>query len=152
MTTNESITEGGEVAFIKRMIEEASLLPMTPTLFTSLVGRKKSIKPLLAFIKEKGFPFMGTFVLYQGKTLRWCICWTHNELYGNYMEHNPLHYKVFAKKKFKHMQLQFQLNVNEVRERMDAFCSRCEVGNRRECETVGSRRRLEWQRVDSENI
>lgn len=131
MTEQESRTEGGEIAFIQQLITESKQVNSQKVLFTSLVGRKKSIKPLLSFVKENGFSFVGTFVLYQGRTLRWCLCWTNNPKYGQFMKERPLHYKLFAKKKLtaqlSDIQLHFQLDMDTIDSRIREFCQRCKV-------------------------
>lgn len=131
MTAEESITKGGEIGFVRQLIEESAQTLNQTILFTSLVGRKKSIKPLLRIIKENGFPFMGSFVLFQGKTLRWCLCWTYNPRYGQVISKDPLHYKLFAKKKL-HSQLNdihlhFPFLSDIIHSRIQEFCTRCNV-------------------------
>lgn len=131
MTENESITEGGEIKFIKQIIEESSHFQSFPILFSSLVGKKKSLKPLLTFLKEMNFLYVGTCVLYQGKTVRWCLFWTNHSIYGEYINQYPLHYKVFNRKKrekqFEEKSFHFQLSIEEVEKRIKDFCERCEV-------------------------
>lgn len=131
MTDKECFTEGGECRFIKRMIEESTDIDNHHILYTSLVGRKNSIKPLLAFLKDTAFPYVGTFTLYQGKTLRWCICWTNNAAIGKRIVGNPLHYKVFARKRFERQTQKITMTFQEEEEvvitRLKEFLSRCEV-------------------------
>lgn len=131
MTDKECFTEGGECTFIKQMIEESSHIDNHHILYTSLIGRKHSIKPLLAFLKDTGFPYVGTFTLYQGRTLRWCLCWTHNPSIGNHIVGNPLHYKVFARKRFERQTQKITMTFQEEEEvvitRLKEFLSRCEV-------------------------
>ena len=131
MTEHESVTEGGEIAFIQQLIIESKQVDNHKVLFTSLVGRKKSLKPLLSIAKKNDFSFVGTFVLYQGRTLRWCLCWTNNQHYGQFMKERPLHYKLFAKKKIlsqtKDIQLHFQLDQYTINTRIQEFCQRCKV-------------------------
>lgn len=43
--------------------------------FTSLVGRKKSLKPLSTLFRDLGITFRVT-TFYQGKTTRWAVAWT----------------------------------------------------------------------------
>ena len=141
MTDNESITEGGEIKFIKQIIEESPHFQSLPILFSSLVGKKKSLKPLLTFLKEMNFQYMGTCVLYQGRTLRWCLFWTNYSIYGEYINQHPLHYKVFNRKRiekqFEEKTIHFQLSNEEVETRIKDFCERCEVDDREINKIVG---------------
>jgi hypothetical protein len=47
--------------------------------FTSLVGRKKSLKPLSQLFRDLGISFRVT-TFYQGKTTRWAVAWTFSLL------------------------------------------------------------------------
>ena len=132
MTENECVTDGGEVAFCKRMVDESVECPHKTVLFTTLLGKKRSIKPLLSYVKEKGFFHMGTTVLYQGRTIRWCLFWTRNEVLGEHMKQHPEHYKVFAVKKIQEQgrtnTIDFaKLDWKEMNERIEEFCKRCWV-------------------------
>lgn len=85
---NEAVVEGGEVAFVKRIVEESLQMKDGIQLYTVMMGRRKSfleIKYLLKDYQEKG-DSIASFAyteLCQGNTKRWAIGWTFNR-------HTPL--------------------------------------------------------------
>ena len=53
-TKNEMITDGGEYGFIERIINESLIYKNRIQWYTSLVGLKKSIRPLVNQLKSFG--------------------------------------------------------------------------------------------------
>jgi 23S rRNA A1618 N6-methylase RlmF len=78
-TQGELVTEGGEVAFVIKMAEESLLLRDRITWYTSLLGRKVSVKKILKFLHENGIKNTRTTTFYQGHTTRWAIAWSFGE-------------------------------------------------------------------------
>ncbi|GAA5989747.1 hypothetical protein JCM5350_000126 [Sporobolomyces pararoseus] len=78
---NELITTGGEVEFVKRMIEES--LRIGPTIvrwFTSLIGKYSSISPLVALLREHRISNYHLHLLRNsGQTRRWILSWSLQE-------------------------------------------------------------------------
>lgn len=75
-TENELFTAGGEVAYVKQMIESSRKLCGRIKVFTTMLGHKTS---LLAVQKEMKAQKIQNFVcteFCQGKTTRWGIAWT----------------------------------------------------------------------------
>ncbi|KAI8978907.1 hypothetical protein BDB01DRAFT_852136 [Pilobolus umbonatus] len=75
-STNEMITVGGEYEFIKKMIIESMKLKTRIRWYTSMVGLKRSIRPLLRILKEHGINNYVVTELIQGRTVRWVIGWS----------------------------------------------------------------------------
>ncbi|KAE8901302.1 hypothetical protein PF005_g7354 [Phytophthora fragariae] len=75
-SANEMVFPGGEVAFIGRMIEESVELQTRVLWFTSMIGRKSSLRKLLALLREKQVQSTRTTEFFQGRTKRWGIAWT----------------------------------------------------------------------------
>lgn len=73
---NEMCVEGGELEFIKQYIIESWSKRQVNRFFSSLVGIKKHLDTLTAFL-NKNFPSaeVQTTTLYQGNTLRWALAW-----------------------------------------------------------------------------
>jgi len=80
----ELATEGGEEQFISRMIEESFECRSQFKIFTTLIGRKKSIQTIKAQLesldanlkeKEKVKVRIHETTFYQGKTIRWGVAW-----------------------------------------------------------------------------
>ncbi|KAI9365867.1 hypothetical protein BD770DRAFT_423739 [Pilaira anomala] len=76
---NEMITEGGELGFISRMIKESVGLGRRIRWYTSLVGLKKTIQPLVRLLKESGISNYVVTTFIQGDTTRWGIAWSFYE-------------------------------------------------------------------------
>jgi 23S rRNA A1618 N6-methylase RlmF len=75
-SANEMVFPGGEVAFIGNMIEESVELQNRVLWFTSMVGRKASLRKLLALLREHQVQNTRTTEFFQGRTKRWGIAWT----------------------------------------------------------------------------
>lgn len=73
---SEMVVPGGEVVFIGSMIRESLTLRDRIGWFTSMVGRKASLRKLLAIFREHHVPTYRTTEFFQGRTKRWGIAWT----------------------------------------------------------------------------
>ena len=129
-TKNEMITEGGEVGFVSRLVHESMELRERVHLYSSLLGRKRSLRVILRLLRELDVPSVGSTVLYQGKTCRWCVCWSFDKAFHTVFEADPLRFKVFGRKKFASRKHEIEFNVNEEEEeiwnRVDEFCKGCQ--------------------------
>ncbi|KYR02218.1 hypothetical protein DLAC_01038 [Tieghemostelium lacteum] len=65
---------GGEIEFIKHLIDQ-SLLLKNIHIFTSIIGKKSSISPIIKYLKQQSIKNFNTTTLAQGKTFRWAIYW-----------------------------------------------------------------------------
>lgn len=75
----EMITEGGEYGFISRMIQESLLLEKRVIWYTSMMGLKKTIRPLVRLLKDSGITNYVVTNFTQGNTTRWAIAWSFYE-------------------------------------------------------------------------
>eukprot|EP00899_Mesostigma_viride_P011471 jgi/Mesvir1/20324/Mv19914-RA.1 len=75
-TAQEMVTPGGEVAFIHRMIADSLVLRGQITWYTSMVGRKASLKSLTETLHAHEVPVIRTTEFVQGRTSRWGLAWT----------------------------------------------------------------------------
>ena len=98
-TDGELATEGGEVAFVQRMISESQRLQTQVRVYTSLLGRKRSLRVVLRLLREAKVPSVGSTVLFQGRTCRWCVCWSFDARLQEHFDLHPEKYKVFGRKK-----------------------------------------------------
>ena len=118
--------------FVSRMIEESLILRDGIHLYTSLLGRKRSLRVILRKLRELKIPSVGSTVLYQGKTCRWCVCWSFDHRFQKAFDANPLRYKVFGRKKLLQQRQDVVFVVDGVEEeeeiwkRIDDFCQACE--------------------------
>ncbi|CAI5715460.1 unnamed protein product [Peronospora destructor] len=105
-SANEMVFPGGEVAFIGKMIVESIDLQNRVLWFTSMIGRKASLRKLLAQLRENKVRNTRTTEFFQGRTKRWGIAWTFSE---NVMD-DPSG-KVLGKRKEAHRQQEVSFQV-----------------------------------------
>lgn len=74
----ERAFSGGEFEFVKQMMTESAVVGDKVAIFTSMLGRKASLKELRKFINESGVGVTSqvTAEFCQGKVMRWGIAWT----------------------------------------------------------------------------
>lgn len=77
--STESVAFGGEVEFVKRMIHESIELKDKVRVYTSMVGKKKSLPPLKEVLRNLKVTNFSTTEFCQGKTMRWGIGWSFDE-------------------------------------------------------------------------
>ncbi|KAK4520750.1 uncharacterized protein ATC70_006630 [Mucor velutinosus] len=73
---NEMITKGGEFAFIKLMVMESLQLQQQIHWYTSMIGMKRTIRPLVRLLNDQGITNYTITNFTQGKTVRWAIAWS----------------------------------------------------------------------------
>ncbi|RQM13306.1 hypothetical protein DD237_005495 [Peronospora effusa] len=78
-SANEMVFPGGEVAFIGNMIVESVDLQNRVLWFTSMIGKKASLRKLLALLRKNQVRNTRTTEFFQGRTKRWGIAWTFSE-------------------------------------------------------------------------
>ena len=77
-TSSETITSGGEVSFVSQMVDESLQWKHQCGWFTSMFGKKSSVKPVYDKLKAmKEITSIQTTRLVQGKTSRWAIAWSY---------------------------------------------------------------------------
>lgn len=72
----EMITDGGEVAFVSRMISESLSHPSACRWYTSMVGKMSSLSTIVALLREHKINNYGLTELVQGQTKRWAVAWS----------------------------------------------------------------------------
>lgn len=75
-TPEEMVCQGGERAFISRIIEDSSALKQSIRWYTSMVGKKSNLKFLMSKLREKGVTIVKTTEFVQGQTCRWGLAWS----------------------------------------------------------------------------
>nr|CRX79130.1 hypothetical protein ls5930a1_00173 [Leucosporidium scottii]CRX79207.1 hypothetical protein ls5931a1_00046 [Leucosporidium scottii] len=73
---NEMVTEGGEVAFVGRMVEESLTCGERIRWFSSLLGKYSSIAPLVAQLQRNSIENYTIKELSQGQTQRYILAWS----------------------------------------------------------------------------
>ncbi|KAK6512787.1 hypothetical protein TWF506_008954 [Arthrobotrys conoides] len=90
-STTEMVTDGGEVAFVNRMVEESLKLKGKVRWYTSMLGKRSSVEKVVDKLKESGVGnyVVGEFV--QGaRTKRWAVGWSFgNRRAGDHISRQP---------------------------------------------------------------
>lgn len=74
----ELTISGGEVEFMKQMIEQSKILEKRVKIFTSMLGQKTSVNNIISVLKANKIYNFCTSEFCQGRTTRWGIAWTHD--------------------------------------------------------------------------
>ncbi|KAF9208268.1 hypothetical protein BGZ49_009320 [Haplosporangium sp. Z 27] len=82
-TSNEMMTVGGEVQFVKQMIDESLQLQTRIRWYTSMLGKKSSVDKIIDHFKECNIPNYTLTTFHQGRTTRWGVAWSFGQ------EHAP---------------------------------------------------------------
>ena len=77
----EIVTEGGEAAFVSRMIAESKHLEGRFQWYTSMLGKSSSVETIVQRLKEAGIENWAVKDLIQGnRTKRWAVAWSWQDL------------------------------------------------------------------------
>ncbi|KAL2874874.1 hypothetical protein SGCOL_009994 [Colletotrichum sp. CLE4] len=73
----EMVTDGGEVKFVSRILEESLVLRDKVQWYTSMFGKQSSLEEFIAILKEKSIDNYAVTEFVQGnKTRRWAVAWS----------------------------------------------------------------------------
>ncbi|XP_015776331.1 PREDICTED: methyltransferase-like protein 16, partial [Acropora digitifera] len=73
----ETVTGGGEVEFVKEIIKDSLILKEQISWYTSMLGKKSSLAPVLAYLRDNNVKTITTTEFCQGQTMRWGVAWSH---------------------------------------------------------------------------
>ncbi|KAI9756542.1 MAG: hypothetical protein M4579_003801 [Chaenotheca gracillima] len=77
----EMVTPGGEVAFVKRMIEESQTLKERVEWYTSMLGKYGSVSAIIPYLKERNVTnYAVTEFVHGTKTRRWALGWSWGDM------------------------------------------------------------------------
>ncbi|XP_063826070.1 U6 small nuclear RNA (adenine-(43)-N(6))-methyltransferase [Ostrinia nubilalis] len=74
----ELVTEGGELEFCRKLIEESKIYKDRILFFTTMIGHKYNLKELLHDLTSEGIKYTHTEFC-QGRVTRWGLAWTYQE-------------------------------------------------------------------------
>ncbi|GKT59700.1 DUF890 domain-containing protein [Colletotrichum tofieldiae] len=75
--TVEMVTDGGEVNFVGKVLEESLVLRERVQWYTSMFGKQSSLEEFVNILREKGIDNYAVTEFIQGnKTRRWAIAWS----------------------------------------------------------------------------
>ena len=72
-TAAETVRDDGEVGFCAALIEDALRLQSRVTWHSALLGRKQSLRRVLALLRERGISRAATTTIDLGRTARWAV-------------------------------------------------------------------------------
>ncbi|KAI0376085.1 hypothetical protein F5Y04DRAFT_274007 [Hypomontagnella monticulosa] len=73
----EMVCDGGEIGFIRRIIDESLVLRERVQWYTSMLGKQSSLEVLIPILKDRGVSNYAVTAFVQGnKTRRWAIGWS----------------------------------------------------------------------------
>lgn len=72
----EMVYQGGEVAFVGRILEESLVLLTRVEWYSSLFGLRSSVDVFIGMLKEKGIQNYTATEMQSGKTKRWAVAWS----------------------------------------------------------------------------
>ncbi|OHF03032.1 hypothetical protein CORC01_01790 [Colletotrichum orchidophilum] len=73
----EMVTDGGEVRFVSRILEESLVLRERVQWYTSMFGKQSSLEEFVAMLRDKEIDNYAVTEFVQGnKTRRWAIAWS----------------------------------------------------------------------------
>eukprot|EP00803_Ostreobium_quekettii_P002088 evm.model.scf_565.7 EVM.evm.TU.scf_565.7 scf_565:35419-42558(+) len=75
-TPEEMVYPGGEMAFVMQMVEDSMELKQAIHWYTSMVGKKSTLKAVRHRLLSAGVKAVRTTEFFQGKTSRWAIAWS----------------------------------------------------------------------------
>uniref|UniRef100_A0A914KJ24 U6 small nuclear RNA (adenine-(43)-N(6))-methyltransferase n=1 Tax=Meloidogyne incognita TaxID=6306 RepID=A0A914KJ24_MELIC len=77
--TEEIAYKGGEFNFICQMIEESQQHPLKTRIYTTMIGKRSTLKKLKFYMEKKKILKYKIFTLTQGRTFRWVLAWSFFE-------------------------------------------------------------------------
>mmetsp|Transcript_14658 Transcript_14658/g.34872 ORF Transcript_14658/g.34872 Transcript_14658/m.34872 type:complete len:446 (+) Transcript_14658:653-1990(+) len=75
-TAAEMVCRGGELAFVQAMLEESASLGPRVHWYTTMLGKKSSLKELRKQLHAMRVPVVRSTQFYQGETSRWALAWS----------------------------------------------------------------------------
>ncbi|ESQ45998.1 hypothetical protein EUTSA_v10000146mg [Eutrema salsugineum] len=75
-TPEEMVCNGGEQAFVTRIIQDSIILRQRFRWYTSMLGKKANLKLLISKLWEVGVTVVKTTEFVQGQTSRWGLAWS----------------------------------------------------------------------------
>lgn len=78
-TTDELFVNGGEIEFVRRIIEESCVLQKRILIYTTMLGHKANVAKVLQILRDLGVWNICTTEFCQGHTTRWGVGWSFDD-------------------------------------------------------------------------
>jgi len=75
-TDHEMVCKGGELVFVKAMVDESMELKEQVHWYTSMLGKKSTLKEIRKYLHELKVPVVRSTHFFQGETSRWAVGWS----------------------------------------------------------------------------
>lgn len=82
--------DGGELGFVKRILNESIDLGAKIKIYSSMFGCKKNFKSFTDELKERGLKNYSTTEFVQGKTTRWGVAWSFTHDLKSFKDHREV--------------------------------------------------------------
>jgi 23S rRNA A1618 N6-methylase RlmF len=87
-TTELAFSGGGEIQLLQQMLQDSILLGDRIRWYTSMIGRKVTLKKILAMLRRAQVPTIRTTEFCQGRTTRWFIAWSWFQIVDQHQYHH----------------------------------------------------------------
>ncbi|KAG0240927.1 Methyltransferase-like protein 16 [Actinomortierella wolfii] len=101
-TDSELKTSGGEVEFIKRMIDESRILQTRIRWYTTMIGKKSTVKTIISYLRQYSIHNFTVTTFRQGRTFRWAIAWSYHPEHAPKVTRNSISTLATRGTSFKH--------------------------------------------------
>lgn len=85
--SHETITEGGELAFVTKILDESSQIGDKIKIYTTMFGCKRNFEKFLSLLNNKKIENFTTTRFVQGKVNRWALAWSFSEDLKKFKDH-----------------------------------------------------------------
>eukprot|EP00658_Telonema_sp_P-2_P036212 TRINITY_DN26239_c0_g4_i1.p1 TRINITY_DN26239_c0_g4~~TRINITY_DN26239_c0_g4_i1.p1 ORF type:complete len:351 (+),score=92.34 TRINITY_DN26239_c0_g4_i1:97-1149(+) len=75
-TASECVARGGEVGFVTSIISDSAQLRDRVSWYSTMLGKKTSLEPLMALVRQAGATLVRTTEFSQGHQARWGLAWS----------------------------------------------------------------------------
>ncbi|XP_058462239.1 U6 small nuclear RNA (adenine-(43)-N(6))-methyltransferase [Malaya genurostris] len=75
----ELYVEGGEISFIKKLIDESFEFKDRISIYTTMIGHKQNFEEVIRILKTRSISNMTTTRFCQGNTTRWAVAWSFSQ-------------------------------------------------------------------------
>lgn len=86
-SNSELITDGGELGFVQRIVNESLQLQENVEIYSTMLGFKKNLKKLTDELRTKKIKSFTTTEFVQGKTIRWGVAWSFKHNLKGFKDH-----------------------------------------------------------------
>lgn len=85
--SHETITEGGELSFVTKILDESFELKDKIQIYSTMLGCKKNFDIFLSSLKERKIENYTTTTFTQGKVSRWAVAWSFSMDLKSFKDH-----------------------------------------------------------------